>query len=111
MAQRALVEIGQFTKDVRHIAGMANVGSDFLSRIPKAVQGSAYNEDSGALTNEKPTLAEVAVLEGHKLVAMSPTAIFEAQKECKELELIKAGKHPNSVIFKPNICINHCCDH
>ena len=44
VAQRALVEIGQFTKDVRHIAGLANVGSDFLSRIPKAVKGSAYTK-------------------------------------------------------------------
>ena len=41
-AQRALVEIGQFTKDVRHIAGLKNVASDFLSRIPPDLKGSAF---------------------------------------------------------------------
>ena len=98
VAQRALVEIGQFTKDVRHIAGMANVGSDFLSRIPATVKGTAYDEDSGALTNEAN---KIAAIEGYKLIAMSPTVIAEAQAKCKEIELIKAGRHPTSVTFQP----------
>ena len=46
VAQRALMEIGQFTKDVRHIAGLQNTGSDFLSRIPPEVKGSAYEENT-----------------------------------------------------------------
>ena len=100
VAQRALVEIGQFTKDVRHVAGLANVGSDFLSRIPEELKGSAYNEDAGALTNEMANFKQVAALEGHKLQCMSPTVISEAQKDCKEVELIEAGRHPSSVIFQ-----------
>ena len=101
VAQRALVEIGQFTKDVRHVAGLANVGSDFLSRIPENLKGSAYNEESGALTNELDNFKQVAALEGHRLQCVSPSVISEAQKECKEVELIKAGRHPSSVIFQP----------
>ena len=79
MAQRALVEIGQFTKDVRHIAGLKNTGSDFLSRIPSDLKGSAYEE--------------VSAIEGQQLIALSPNVIHEAQQKCKEIELIKAGKH------------------
>ena len=93
VAQRALMEIGQFTKDVRHVSGLANVGSDFLSRIPPSAKGSAY-EESSTLTNE------VATIEGKKLVCISPAVIHEAQQSCKEMELIKAGRHPTSVIFQ-----------
>ena len=88
VAQRALMEIGQFTKDVRHIAGLKNTGSDFLSRIPQETRGSAYQEP------------QVASLEGHKLIAMSPAVIGEAQSNCRETELIKAGRHPTSVTFQ-----------
>ena len=45
VAQRALMEIGQFTKDIRHISGNKNIGSDFLSRIPPELKGSAYQND------------------------------------------------------------------
>ena len=93
VAQRALMEIGQFTKDVRHIAGLANTGSDFLSRIPPQLKGSAYDESGMS--------AELASIEGQKLIAMSPQVIYDAQQQCSELELIKAGKHPTSVTFKP----------
>ena len=94
VAQRALVEIGQFTKDVRHIAGLKNVGSDFLSRIPPEATGGACN-GSEALTNE------VSAIEGRNLIAMSPLVIFEAQNQCQEVERIKAKKHAASLIFQP----------
>ena len=83
VAQRALMEIGQFTNDIRHISGVNNAGSDFLSRIKPDLKGS-----------------EVAALEGLKLYSVSPQVVFEAQQECKELELIKQGLHPSSVTFK-----------
>ena len=98
VAQRALMEIGQFTKDIRHIAGLKNTGSDFLSRIPPESKGSAYDESASV---EWQDFQQVAALEGHRLQCMTPKVIFEAQKDCKELELIKAGKHAASVIFKP----------
>ena len=107
--QRALVEIGQFTKDVRHIAGLKNVGSDFLSRIPKEIMGSAYEEDKSLSSKIEPAnvdretcakTAEVMSLEGHKLIAMSARVIFDAQKECREVALIEAGKHPTSLVFE-----------
>ena len=31
---------------------------------------------------------------------MSPSAIQEAQQNCKEVNLIKSGKHPTSLIFE-----------
>ena len=108
--QRALVEIGQFTRDVRHIAGLKNTGSDFLSRIPKALQGSAYKDEASLSSTVPPEpavddrrkcpTAEVMALEGRKLTAMNPLAIYEAQTACKEVELIESGRHPTSLIFK-----------
>ena len=92
VAQRALMEIGQFTKDIRHIAGHKNVGSDFLSRIPPEARGSEYDE-----RHLSPIAASI---EGHKLMCMSPSVLEEAQANCREVDLVKAGKHPSSVIFQ-----------
>ena len=89
------MEIGQFTKVVRHIAGLQNAGSDFLSRIAPEVKGSAYQE-----SEELQKFKEVSALEGFKLECMSPSVIFEAQEECREVQTIKAGQHPTSVTFQ-----------
>ena len=97
VAQRALMEIGQFTKDVRHIEGLKNTGSDFLSRIPPELKGSVYQESA----NELQKFKEVSALEGYKLECMSPTVVFEAQQECREVKAIEAGQHPTSVTFQP----------
>ena len=91
VAQRALMEIGQFTKDVRHIEGLKNTGSDYLSRIPLEIKGSLYQKDADNSVNS---------IEGHKLTCLSPSVVEEAQQTCKEIELVKAGKHPTSVIFQ-----------
>ena len=96
VAQRALIEIGQFTRDIRHIAGQHNSGSDYLSRIPKVnvdtpidLQGTAYQE------------VNVDALEGYKIQSVDPKLIAEAQDLCPEITKIKAGYHSNSVIFGP----------
>ena len=100
VAQRALMEIGQFTKDVRHIAGLKNTGSDFLSRIPPELRGSAYVENASSSEPSEQKCADIASIEGQRLSCMSSTVIFDAQAECRELELIKAGKHASSVTFQ-----------
>ena len=121
--QRALMEIGQFTKDVQHIAGLHNGGSDFLSRIPPETKGSAYDDDaslsstsqssvvdqkmSPKATYEKMQESRVAAIEGMKLECVSPAVIAEAQENCTEVELIKSGKHPTSVIFEQVRIGNH----
>ena len=87
VAQRALMEIGQFTQDIRHIAGKTNAGSDFLSRIPPDVKGTLYQD-------------EVASMEGQKLIAMSPAVLHEEQVKCNETESVINGRHPTSVIFQ-----------
>ena len=94
VAQRAIAEIGQFTRDIRHIAGRQNAGGDYLSRIPpnfsqsnpdKNIQGTVYQE--------------LAAVEGHKLQSTDPQIIAESQENCPETNKIKSGFHPNSVIF------------
>ena len=85
VAQRALMEIGMFTKDIRHLAGKDNVGSDFFSRIAPEVKGTAYDE--------------LAALEGLKLYSISAKEIFKEQQNCAEIELLKNGKHAKSVTF------------
>ena len=93
VAQRALMEIGQFTKDVRHIAGLKNNGSDFLSRIPPELTGSAYQDTLASIT-------KIAAVEGQKLHCMSPKVLQEAQETCQEIIILKAGRHPTSVTFQ-----------
>ena len=75
VAQRALMEIGQFTKDVRHIEGLKNTGSDYLSRIPLEVKGSLYQKDADTSVNS---------IEGHKLTCLSPAVVEEANKHAKK---------------------------
>ena len=79
VAQRALMEISQFTKDIRHIAGVKNCGSDYFSRIPQNKLGSIYDS--------------AAIMEGHKLETISPKVILESQMECDEIEQLK--QNPN----------------
>ena len=83
VAQRALMEIGMFTKDIRHIAGKDNVGSDFFSRMEPS--GSAYDE--------------LAAVEGFKIYSMCPSELKLAQDKCEEVSRIKQKQHPASVTF------------
>ena len=98
------MEIGQFTKDVTHISGLKNTGSDFLSRIPVELKGSVYSDDANGINRSAnvastTSVVNIAALEGHKLKALSPAVVAESQNKCKEIVSIKAGKHPTSVIF------------
>ena len=86
VAQRALLELSQFTKDIRHIAGQSNNGSDYFSRLPPPDKRGTVYLDSAAL-------------EGHKLEALSPAVIFEEQQKCEEIKEIKSGKAPPSSSF------------
>ena len=87
VAQRALLEISQFTKDIRHISGDNNCGSDYLSRIPPPEKrGTVY--------------LDAAAMEGHSLEAVSPAVIFEEQQSCEEIKEIKNGNHPPSTTFQ-----------
>ena len=57
-----------------------------MSRLPPEVKGSLYDE--------------ISALEGHKLTAMSPAVIFEEQAKCKEVEMLKTGRHSSSLAFQ-----------
>ena len=91
VAQRALLEISQFTKDIKHISGNDNCGSDYFSRLPPPEKrGTVYTKNS----------IPVAALEGHKLEAVSPAVVNELQAECEEIREIKEGKCPPSAKFE-----------
>ena len=89
VAQRALMEISQFTKDIRHVSGVHNVAGDYFSRLPPPEKlGSVYQPDS-----LKQPSTNVAVIEGLKLQALDPKVIAEAQEECKDIAELK--NHPS----------------
>ena len=76
VAQRALLEISQFVSDVIHVPGKDNTGGDFFSRLQPTIQISS-------------TQLVQSIVEGHKLEALSPKTILEAQRECPEITKIK----------------------
>ena len=87
VAQRALLEISQFTKHIKHISGINNIGGDYFSRIPPPNKlGTIYQE-------------EVSSIEAHKLQAVSPMVILEEQKSCPEVKNISNGNHSNKFSF------------
>ena len=86
VAQRALTETGQFTRDIRHVAGQQNAGSDYLSRIPKIQLNSPSANDKGTIYQD------IATLEGHKLEATSAKLIAEEQSKCPETQSILEGR-------------------
>ena len=77
--------------DIRHISGAKNVGSDYLSRIPPDKRGTIYSDQSKS--------AQVATLDGHKLVSMDPALLFEHQQACEEIKNIKKGLHSPKLKF------------
>ena len=84
VAQRALLEISQFTKDIRHVSGVNNCGSDYFSRLPPPdKRGTVYSDD----------MPSIAVMEGHKMETVSPQVVSEAQEQCEEVS--KFRKSPS----------------
>ena len=94
VAQRALMEISQFTRDIKHISGVDNVAGDYFSRLPPP------NDKRGSVYTNPAQRFEVAPIEGHKLEAVSPRVVNELQAECQEVEEIKNGKHPPNTNFQ-----------
>ena len=100
VAQRQLIEIGMFTKDIRHIVGRENTMADFLSRPPVDKIGDAYK------------IEEVSALEGLKIETLSGTLLSKAQANCPIVDLCKEGKHPPSLSFSVEEIdgVKLCCE-
>ena len=81
-----MTEIGRFTRDIKHVAGVDNVFADYLSRIKPESRGTAYLEDQ-----------EVATTESVKFQLLSLDTICELQADCPEIKRIKSGDKPKGI--------------
>ena len=92
---KQLTEIGRFTKDIRHVAGVDNVFADFLSRIRPEQKGEAYLEGAG----EDAAIGQVAAAEAIQFQLTSLETIVDLQEEDEEIKLIKSGDKPKNTKF------------
>ena len=61
---RQITEIGRFTRDVRHVAGVDNVFADYLSRLKPERFGDAYRQDDAEILDAgEVAAAEVSAAE------------------------------------------------
>ena len=88
---RQITEIGRFTRDIRHVAGVDNTFADYLSRIKPECKGTAY------LSEEDP---EVAAAESVKLQLLSLKTLVDLQSSCPEISRIRKGDKPRNAIFE-----------
>ena len=94
---RQITEIGRFTRDIRHVAGVDNTFADYLSRIKPEKKGTAYL----ALDDEQ----EVASAETVKFQLMSLDTIRDLQEHCPEIKKIRSGDKPKG-IFEDRVIDN-----
>ena len=107
VAQRQLVEIGMFTKDVRYLKAKDNHMADFLSRRTKeALIGEAYKiekaENQNFAKEETIDFSKLkidAISESLRINTLSPQSIASAQIDCPDVLNCKKGKHPTSLSF------------
>ena len=90
---RQLLEISQFTRDIRHISGKNNVFPDWLSR------GGAGNPKSGTIYEESEENLAIASMETIQIQGISVEALKSLQQECPEIKDIQAGLHPKALKF------------
>ena len=84
-AKAHLVEIGQWTRDLRHIEAKNNKMADFLSR-PSTI-GENYVH---------PESLDIEALEEVSLRTLSPKALADSQALCGEVKSHKIGNMPKS---------------
>ena len=106
VAQNQLVEISQWTSDVRFIAGKSNVVSDWLSRPADVPIGTAYSLVDDKLDIEE--IKRIDAIQNFAFETVDHKALAEAQASCPELERHLNGQHPRDinlqqVEFSPNV--------
>ena len=108
VAQRQLVEIGMFTKDVRYLEAKNNHMADWLSRrTPEALIGEAYKNETFDKSNnfvkhenvDYKDIAETKLIENTAVESIKLSDILREQKSCKEIERLRKGLHPRSLTF------------
>ena len=86
-AKAHLVEIGQWTKDLRHIEAKDNQMADYLSRAE--TMGENYKVPAAEL--------DVEALEEISLQTLNPRALAESQARCEEVKAHQNGNLPDKV--------------
>ena len=109
VAQRQLVEIGMFTKDVKYVSAKENLMADWLSRkTDEALIGEAYkleknpemeNVRKEELVDFSKMVASTSVAEQLNLHTIKLSDLGNKQKHCPEASNIKKGLHPTSLSF------------
>ena len=112
MAQRQLVEIGMFTKDVQYLEAKHNHMADFLSRrTPEALIGEAYKSEKSndsSISAAKGELVDfskikkVAATEEVKIDTISIAELAKMQESCPEIENCK--KEQTKTMFQSTFC-------
>ena len=95
VAHNQIVELGQWTTDIRYLPARSNPVSDFLSRPPDpVVEEPAIDDVSIAHT----TLCQCSSIQALKNV-ITIKQIAEAQKECTDTFNHRQGLHPRNTTF------------
>ena len=90
IANNMIMEISQWTNDVRFVAGKANAVADLLSRPPEVPLGSAYT-----ISNE-----DYIRLDAVKLSTVDHKAMAAAQLLSPDVIHHKKGRHPKNVVME-----------
>ena len=110
VAQRQLIEIGMFTKDVQYLPAAQNHMADWLSRrTNEAKIGEAYKTERkekgiNFVKEEEVDFAKLQVASSFPMETVSfdiidPKAVAEEQELCQEVKNCKLGNHPVALSF------------
>ena len=86
IASNHIMEVSQYTNDIRFIAGKSNAVADWLSRPPEVPLGAAYQLPPPAEIN---SIQQVAMD-----LFISPESIVKEQIDCPNVKSHQQGKHP-----------------
>ena len=93
---RQIMEISQFTQDIRHISGKKNVFADFLTRGGSDKAGTIHQEQDDSIEIDA---IQVAASETVKIQGITIKSLHELQQSCSEVIALKNGEHPKNVKF------------
>ena len=104
VAKAHLIEISQWTQDVRYVKGKSNVVADAMSRPSPSLLGTANQSShqevttdaSSILADESQPLSSVAAID---LRTVDVHQLADAQATCPEVASHKSGLHPAGLLW------------
>ena len=101
IANNHIMEVANWTSDVRFLSGRQNCVADALSRPPDVPLGAAYRRPDLDNPDEKAaTMDQAAAVTAVALQIVDPKILAEAQKECPDVKSHKEGKHIKSLVMR-----------